>query len=115
MSSSRKEVLKVVERQNGMLCYAAQYEGFEFSRNIIYCGAAPNQNSTFLGEFLLQNCGKRFYQVGSDYIWPRESNRIMSEIVEKNGGQVVKQKYLKMGANRLEYDKIIQDIKKATT
>ena len=111
-SSSRKEVLKVVERQNGMLCYASQYEGFEFSRNIIYCGAAPNQNSTFLGEYLLQNYGKRFYQVGSDYIWPRESNRIMSEIVEKNGGHVAKQKYLKMDANRVDYDKIIQDIKK---
>ena len=59
---------------------------------------------------IFKNYGKRFYQVGSDYIWPRESNRIMSEIVEKNGGQVVKQKYLKMDANRVDYDKIIQDI-----
>ena len=113
MSSSRKEVLKVVERHNCLLCYAAQYEGFEFSRNIIYCGAAPNQNSTFLGEFLLQNYGNRFYQVGSDYIFPRESNRIMGEIVKKNGGEVVKEKYLKLDAKKSDYDKIIKDIIKA--
>ncbi|MFU0504442.1 transporter substrate-binding domain-containing protein [Pseudaminobacter sp. NGMCC 1.201702] len=112
MSSSRKAVLRAVERRNGLLCYPAQYEGFEYSRNIIYCGAAPNQNSTQLGEYLLNNVGTRFYMVGSDYIWPRESDRIMSEMVQNHGGAVVERGYLKLDAKRLAYKRLVADIKR---
>lgn len=112
MSSSRKAVLQMVERHNALLCYPAQYEGFEYSRNIIYCGAAPNQNSAQLGDYLLRNVGKRFYLIGSDYIWPLESGRIMSEIVLGNGGQIVGQRYYKLHEKRNAYDKLVKDIKR---
>lgn len=112
MSSSRKAVLRAVERRNGLLCYPAQYEGFEYSRNVIYCGAAPNQNSTQLGEYLLNNFGRRFYMVGSDYIWPRESDRIMSEMVLNNGGAVVERGYLKLDAKRPAYKRLVANIKR---
>ena len=79
-SSSRKAVLPVVERRNGLLWYPTLYEGFEYSPNIIYTGAAPNQNSVELVDFLLETYGRRFYLIGSDYIYPRESNRIMREL-----------------------------------
>lgn len=46
MSSTRKAVLKAVEHRNGLLCYPAQYEGFEYSRNAIYCGAAPTRTAS---------------------------------------------------------------------
>jgi branched-chain amino acid transport system substrate-binding protein len=111
MSSSRKAVLRAVERRNGLLCYAAQYEGFEYSRNAIYCGAAPNQNSAKLGEYLLTTIGTRFYMVGSDYIWPRESDRIMSEMVSTHGGRVVGRGYLKLDAERAAYGPLVADIK----
>lgn len=112
MSSSRKAVLQVVERRNALLCCPAQYEGFEYSHNIIYCGAAPNQNSAQLGDYLLKNVGKRFYLTGSDYIWPLESGRIMSEIVAENGGEIVGSCYFKLHEERAAFDKLIQDIKR---
>ena len=111
MSSARKAVRQIVERRHGLLFYPAQYEGFEFSRNIIYCGAAPNQNSATLGKYLINNIGKNFYMVGSDYIWPRESDRIMSEMVSAYGGQVVGRRYLDLNAARADYEPLIADIK----
>lgn len=114
MSSSRKAVIRAVERRNGLLCYPAQYEGFEYSNNVIYCGAVPNQNSLQLGSFLLQNVGTRFYMVGSDYIWPQESNRIMSDLILRNGGTVAGQRTLSLEAERREYASLVRDIRKAS-
>ena len=88
-SSSRKAVLPVVERLNGLLWYPTLYEGFEVSPNIIYTGAAPNQNSVELCRFLMDHYGPRSYFVGSDYVYPRESNRVMRELLQGNGGEVV--------------------------
>ncbi|TAN07342.1 MAG: amino acid ABC transporter substrate-binding protein, partial [Rhizobiaceae bacterium] len=72
-SSSRKAVLPVVERLNGLLWYPTLYEGFEFSPNVIYTGATPNQNSLELCRILMETYGNRFYFIGSDYIFARES------------------------------------------
>jgi branched-chain amino acid transport system substrate-binding protein len=93
-SSSRKAVLPEIERKNGLLWYCSLYEGFEYSPNVIYTGAVPNQNSLPLAAYLLKNCGKRIYLIGSDYIYPRESNRIMRDIVEQHGGEIVDELYL---------------------
>ncbi|MDW3117020.1 MAG: transporter substrate-binding protein [Roseovarius pacificus] len=71
MSSSRKEVLPVVERRNALFFYPTLYEGFEYSPNVIYGGACPNQNSVPLANFLMNTYGKRVFFVGSDYIYPR--------------------------------------------
>jgi branched-chain amino acid transport system substrate-binding protein len=65
-SSSRKAVLPVVERLNGLLWYPTLYEGFEASPNVIYTGASPNQNSLLLCRYLMDTFGTRFYFVGSD-------------------------------------------------
>ncbi len=111
MSSTRKAVLPVVERRNGLLCYPAQYEGFEYSRNILYGGAAPNQNSVQLGDYLLENIGNRFYMVGSDYIWPQESDRIMSEMIIERSGEVIGERYFKLDAPRSVYGQLVKDIK----
>src|ERR1700733_12125793 len=62
-SSSRKAVLPVVERLNGLLWYTSLYEGFEFSPNVIYTGAAPNQNSVALCSYLAETFGKRVFFV----------------------------------------------------
>jgi branched-chain amino acid transport system substrate-binding protein len=110
-SSSRKAVLPVVERLNGLLWYPTLYEGFEFSPNVIYTGAGPNQNSLELFRFLMENFGKRLYFVGSDYVYPRVSNRIMREFVESNGGKVVGERYVALRPNRAEFYEVIRDIK----
>lgn len=111
-SSSRKAVLPVVERLNGLLWYPTLYEGFEYSPNIIYTGAAPNQNSVTLIEYLIETYGDRFYFVGSDYIYPRESNRIMRELLTDRGGKVAGERYVPLNARRQDFFHIMRDIKK---
>lgn len=110
-SSSRKAVLPVVERLNGLLWYPTLYEGFEFSPNIIYTGAAPNQNSVALCQHLIDHYGSRFYFVGSDYIYPRESNRLMRELVRSRGGEVIGETYLSLRAQRTDFLRVIRDIR----
>lgn len=110
-SASRKAVLPVVERLNGLLWYPTLYEGFEFSPNVLYTGATPNQNSVQLCIMLMEQFGTRFYFVGSDYVYPRESNRVMRELIQSNGGTVVGERYLKLEAERSEFAPILRDIR----
>ncbi len=111
-SSSRKAVLPVVERRNGLLWYPTLYEGFEYSPNVIYTGAAPNQNSVKLAEYMMEKYGTRFFFVGSNYIYPRESNRIMRELLNARGGTVVAERYLDLRADPSDFKPVIRDIKK---
>ncbi len=110
-SSSRKAVLPVVERLNGLLWYPTLYEGFEFSPNIIYTGAAPNQNSVALCQYLAEHYGDRFYFIGSDYVYPRASNRLMRELVRGRGGMVVGERYVALRAQRADFLPVIREIR----
>lgn len=110
MSSARKEVLPVVERRNVLFFYPTLYEGFEYSPNVIYGGACANQNSVPLAAYLLENYGTKFYFVGSDYIYPRESNRVMRNILRQGGGEVLGEHYLPVDAGPDAFDAIIDDI-----
>ncbi|UDF31993.1 UNVERIFIED_ORG: transporter substrate-binding domain-containing protein (plasmid) [Roseateles sp. XES5] len=112
-SSSRKAVLPVVERLDGLLWYPTLYEGFEFSPNVIYTGATPNQNSVQLCRALMSQFGNRFFFVGSDYVYPRESNRVMRELVRNNGGTIVGERYLRLEADRSEFMPLVREIKQA--
>lgn len=111
MSSSRKAVLPVVERRNGLLWYPTLYEGFEYSPNIIYTGAAPNQNSLALVDFMIKSYGPRFYLIGSDYIYPREANRIMREQLRQRHGRVVGERYLDLWARPPDFRLLMRDVK----
>lgn len=113
-SSQRKAVLSVVDRQSALLCYAAQYEGFEYSENIVYFGAVPNQNSVFLARYLLKDPAPRLYIVGSDYVWPRESGRIMGDLIRSGGGEIVGEAYLDDMATPIHFDALIRRIRKAS-
>src|SRR4029079_4605106 len=106
-SSSRKAVLPIVERRNGLLWYPSLYEGFEYSPNVIYTGASPNQNSFPLAEYIVRNHGRRVFLVGSDYIYPRESNRIMRDLVESYGGKIVDEVYVPMAATEARLREIV--------
>lgn len=112
MSSSRKAVLPIVEKWNKLLLYPTLYEGFEFSNNIIYTGAAPNQNSVQLAEFMTTNFGARVYLVGSDYIYPYESNRIMGELVlQRQNSEKVAERYVPLEATERDFQPIIEEIR----
>ena len=112
MSSTRKAVMPVVEKWQRLLLYPTPYEGFEFSRNIIYTGAAPNQNSAQLADYMTRHFGVRIYLVGSDYIYPYESNRIMSDfILERPGGTKLAERYVRLDATERDFLPIARDIK----
>lgn len=98
MSSTRKAVIPVVERHNALLFYATPYEGFEFSRNVFYAGAAPNQNILPLAAYMLSRHGPRVAMVGSDYICPYESNRVLTDLLVERRGEKVCEAYLPLDA-----------------
>jgi branched-chain amino acid transport system substrate-binding protein len=114
MSSTRKAVLPVVEAHRALLFYPTLYEGFEYSRHCIYTGAAPNQNSLQLARFLFEHYGNRFLLVGSNYVYPYESNRVMTDLVRQNRGKVVDEIYVPLAARAADFTRAIQTIRKAS-
>jgi urea transport system substrate-binding protein len=110
-SASRKSVLPVFEEKDKMLYYPVYYEGNECSSNVIYTGAAPNQQITDSIPYCAKNFGKKGFFIGSDYIYPKESNRIAKAELVKAGGQVVGDEYAALGTT--EFITIINKIKQA--
>ena len=100
-SSSRKEVLPVFEKYDGLLWYPSHYEGFETSDNVIYVGASPNQHILPLAQHLLAHHGNRGWFVGSNYVWAWENNRILREALTEAGGTVVGERYFPVGETDL--------------
>jgi urea transport system substrate-binding protein len=87
-SASRKSVLPVFEQLNGLLFYPVQYEGEESSRNIFYTGAAPNQQAIPAVRYLMSKEGgevRRWVLLGTDYVYPRTTNRILSAYLAAEG------------------------------
>jgi urea transport system substrate-binding protein len=87
-SVSRKSVLPVFEELNGLLFYPVQYEGEEQSKNVFYTGAAPNQQAIPAVEYLMGADGgeaKRIVLLGTDYVYPRTTNRILRAFLNKKG------------------------------
>jgi ABC-type branched-subunit amino acid transport system substrate-binding protein len=113
MSGSRKAVLPIIERYNGLLWYPSIYEGFEYSENVLYTGATLNQNTFALADFMLQRYGPSIYLVGSDYIYPRESNRVMRDLLECKGGTVIAEQYIPLDADDGAIAKLVKDIERS--
>jgi urea transport system substrate-binding protein len=110
-SSSRKAVLPVIQFKNHLLYYPVQYEGQECSQQIFYTGATPNQQIEPSVTWLLQNKGKDFFLVGSDYIFPRTANQIIKNQLSVNGGNILGEIYIPLGSTNVEF--IIHAIMKA--
>lgn len=113
MSSTRKAALPVIEARGALLFYPTLYEGFEYSRHCIYTGAAPNQNSVQLVEFLTRHYGKRVFLVGSNYVYPYESNRIIADLFLREGGQVLDEMYVPLALKDNDIARIIERIHRA--
>jgi urea transport system substrate-binding protein len=87
-SVSRKSVLPVFEGNNGLLFYPVQYEGEECSKNVFYTGATPNQQLIPAAEYLMSAEGggyKKFYLLGTDYVFPRTANKILKAFLLAKG------------------------------
>jgi urea transport system substrate-binding protein len=85
-SVSRKSVLPVIEELNGLLFYPVQYEGEESSKNVFYTGAAPNQQAIPAVDYFLDELGvEKFALLGTDYVYPRTTNRILEAYLKSKG------------------------------
>lgn len=111
MSSTRKVVLPVVESRRRLLFYPTLYEGFEYSPYCFYTGSAPNQNSLQLARYVLQTYGGRVLFVGGSYVYPYESNRIMRQLFEQAGGEIVDEIYLPFHATAEDFERVMQRVR----
>ncbi|HEV7867135.1 MAG TPA: urea ABC transporter substrate-binding protein [Chthoniobacteraceae bacterium] len=84
-SVSRKSVLPVYEKNNGLLFYPVQYEGEELSKNIFYTAEAVNQQATPAVDYLLAQKKTKFYLLGSDYVYPQTTNLVLLEYLLSKG------------------------------
>lgn len=114
-SVSRKSVLPVYEELNGLLFYPVQYEGEELSPNVFYTGAAPNQQAIPAVEYLLSEEGgaaKRFFLLGTDYVYPRTTNKILRAFLISKGvaEKDIQEIYTPFGHS--DYQTIVANIKK---
>jgi urea transport system substrate-binding protein len=114
-SVSRKSVLPVFKELNGLLFYPVQYEGEELERNVFYTGAAPNQQAIPAVEYLMSKEGgsaKRFVLLGTDYVYPRTTNKILRAFLKTKGiGDAdIMEEYTPFGHS--DYQTIIAKIKK---
>ena len=117
-SVSRKSVLPVFEQNNGLLFYPVQYEGEELSKNVFYTGAAPNQQAIPAVEYLMSKEGgsaKRFVLLGTDYVYPRTTNKILRAFLKSKGvkDSDIMETYTPFGHS--DYQTIVADVKKFST
>ena len=112
-SVSRKSVLPVFEKNNGLLFYPVQYEGEESSKNVIYTGAAPNQQAIPAVDYLMKEVGvKRWVLEGTDYVYPRTTNKILEAYLKQKGVAAadISINYTPFGHS--DWQTIVSDIKK---
>ncbi|MBW8722682.1 MAG: transporter substrate-binding protein, partial [Polaromonas sp.] len=113
-SASRKAVLPIFEKENGMLYYPTFYEGLEQSKNVIYTGQEATQQILYgLDWASKEKKAKTFFLVGSDYIWPRTSMKIGRKHIESHleGSKVVGEEYYPLG--HTNFNSLINKIKVA--
>ncbi len=117
-SVSRKSVLPVFKETNGLLFYPVQYEGEELEKNVFYTGAAPNQQAIPAVEYLMSKEGggaKRFFLLGTDYVYPRTTNKILRAFLKSKGvaEKDIEEVYTPFGHS--DYQTIVANIKKFST
>src|SRR5476649_1081696 len=114
-SVSRKSVLPVFKELNSLLFYPVQYEGEELEENVFYTGAAPNQQAIPAVEYLMSKDGggaKRFVLLGTDYVYPRTTNKILRAFLKSKGvkDSDIDEVYTPFGHS--DYQTIVSNIKK---
>ncbi|MFJ2745208.1 urea ABC transporter substrate-binding protein [Streptomyces sp. NPDC087440] len=99
-SASRRTMIPLVEKYDGLLFFPTFYEGMERTPHVVYTGATPNQVVAPAVKWFLDNRGKRLFLVGSDYIYPRATNAVIKAQLAATGGTVAGEHYLPLGETR---------------
>jgi urea transport system substrate-binding protein len=111
-SVSRKSVLPVFEEANGLLFYPVQYEGEELSKNIFYTAEAVNQQAIPAVDYMLDDGKKKFYLLGSDYVYPRTTNKILKQYLRARGIPEADIEEIYTPFSHTDYQTIVASIKK---
>jgi urea transport system substrate-binding protein len=101
-SACRKAVKPVIEKHHHLLFYSGQDEGLEQSPDIVYTGAAPNQQIIPMVNWAMQQRGKRAYLIGSDDVFPRNANQIVKKLLLVQDGHMVAERYVPPGEQNLD-------------
>ncbi|MGB5672886.1 MAG: urea ABC transporter substrate-binding protein [Sedimenticolaceae bacterium] len=111
-SVSRKSVLPVFEELDSLLFYPVQYEGEESSKTVFYTGAAPNQQAIPAVDYLMDQGVKRWVLAGTDYVYPRTTNKILEAYLKDKGVAEadIMINYTPFGHS--DWQSIVSDIKK---
>lgn len=110
-SASRKAVMPTVMSRDNLLFYPTCYEGKECSQNIVCTGPLANQHSQELIPYMVENFGKRVFFVGSNYVWPKESNKNAKIWLEEAGGELLGEEYVPLGSS--EFGPVLNKIRSA--
>jgi len=105
----------VLKELNGLQFYPVQYVREELEKNVFYTGAAPNQQAIPAVEYLMSKDGgeaKRFVLLGTDYVYPRTTNKILRAFLKSKGVAEadIMEEYTPFGHS--DYQTIIAKIKK---
>jgi len=112
-SVSRKSCLPVFEEYNALLFYPVQYEGEEQSLNVFYTGATPNQQLIPAAKYMMDELGcKKFYLLGTDYVFPRTANKVLKAYLKSVGvaDENIIEEYTPF--HHQDYQTIVANIKK---
>ena len=111
-SVSRKSVLPVFEENNALLFYPVQYEGEEQSKNVFYTAATPNQQLVPAAQYMLDEGYKKFYLLGTDYVFPRTANKVLKAFLKTKGipDENIIEQYTQF--HHQDYQTYVQEIKK---
>lgn len=110
-SASRKAILPTVMQRDHLLYYPTCYEGAECSQNEICTGPLANQHSKDLIPYMVENFGKKVFFVGSNYVWPKESNKNAKVWLKNAGGELLGEEYIPLGSS--EFGPVLNKIRDA--
>lgn len=107
-SACRKAILPILEKYDCLLVYPTLYEGHECHPNVFYAGEVPNQQVRTLLDYFTNQYGNKVYCIGTDYIYPRQTNDQVRTYLQEVGGTVVGEAYVPFGQRN--FYKILEDI-----
>jgi urea transport system substrate-binding protein len=115
-SAERNAAGPVVTSANKILLYPTFYEGQEkeyypgvCNQNIFMFGPEPTQQVWPHMAYMMNNFGKKFFMIGSDYAWPRVTNLVTKRKLDELGGEVVGEVYIPF--NTPQYESVLREIR----
>jgi urea transport system substrate-binding protein len=117
-SAERNAAAPVATQADKLLLYPTFYEGQSqqfypgvCNPNVFMFGPEPSEQVWPHLEYIVNKHGGKFFMIGSDYVWPRETNRLTKQKLEELGGSVAGEVYIPF--NTPQYGSVISQIRRS--